>query len=173
MLIVNPKKKQKTYVQHAAGDWILTCEHVKDPKCLKSVRGFYFYSASTKTSLGFCSCSELLQLKSGEKNGLKIIINKHIVSSKLTPTIGWAIFENTKRSPFFVYLAATQSFQLTQKTCFKSSYPCYCYFWCLMFGTQSSNRKSVHAAKKNCPPNSQPWTWIWNVLYFNPKATGS
>ena len=53
--------------QHEAGDWIWTCEHVEDPKNLKFVRYFCFYSASTKTSFGFCSCSEPLQLKFGEK----------------------------------------------------------------------------------------------------------
>ena len=41
---------------------------IKDPICLKLVRCFCCYSASTKTSFGFCSCSELLQLKFGEKN---------------------------------------------------------------------------------------------------------
>ena len=54
--------------QHKAGDLIWTCEHVEDPKRLKFVRHFCFYSASTKTSFGFCSCSELLQLKFREKN---------------------------------------------------------------------------------------------------------
>ena len=53
--------------QHEAGDWIWTCEHVEDPKCLKFVRCFCFYSASTKTSFGFCSCSKLLQLKLGKQ----------------------------------------------------------------------------------------------------------
>ena len=38
----------------------------KDPICLKLVRCFCCYSASTKTSFGFCSCSELLQLKFGK-----------------------------------------------------------------------------------------------------------
>ena len=57
-----------TYGQHEAGDWIWTCEHVEEPKCLKFVRGFCCYSASTKTSFSFCSCSEPLQLKFGEKN---------------------------------------------------------------------------------------------------------
>ena len=53
--------------QNEAGDWIWTYEHVEDPKCLKFLRYFCFHSASTKTSFGFCSCSELLQLKFGEK----------------------------------------------------------------------------------------------------------
>ena len=56
--------------QHKTGDWIWTYEHVEDPKCLKFLRYFCFYSASTKTSFGFCSCSELLQLKFGEKKTL-------------------------------------------------------------------------------------------------------
>ena len=50
------------------GDWIWTCEHVKDQKCLKFVRCFWCNSVSTKTSFVSCSCSELLQLKFGEKN---------------------------------------------------------------------------------------------------------
>ena len=41
---------------------------IKDPICLKFVRCFCCYSASAKTSFGFCSCSELLQLEFGEKN---------------------------------------------------------------------------------------------------------
>ena len=49
-------------------DWIWTCGHVEDLKCLKFVRCFCCYSASTKTSFGFCSCSELLQLTFGKKN---------------------------------------------------------------------------------------------------------
>ena len=48
-------------------DWIWTCEHVEDPKCLKLVGYFCFYAASTKTSFGFCSGSEFLQLKYGKK----------------------------------------------------------------------------------------------------------
>ena len=40
---------------------------IKDQICLKLVKCFCCYSASTKTSFGFCSCSELLQLKFGEK----------------------------------------------------------------------------------------------------------
>ena len=43
--------------QPKSGDWIWTCEHVKDLKCLKFVRYFCFYSASTKTSFGFFSWS--------------------------------------------------------------------------------------------------------------------
>ena len=44
--------------QHKVGNWIWTCEHVEDPKYLKLVRYFCFYSALTKTSFGFCSfCS--------------------------------------------------------------------------------------------------------------------
>ena len=39
---------------------------IKDPICLKHVKCFCCYSASTKTSFGFCSCSELLQLKFGK-----------------------------------------------------------------------------------------------------------
>ena len=42
----------------------------EDPKCLKIVRYLCFHSASTKTSFGFCSCSELLKLKFG-KNTLQ------------------------------------------------------------------------------------------------------
>ena len=57
-----------TYGQHAAGDWIWACKHVEDPKCLKSVRCFCCYSASTKTSYGFCPCSEFLQQRFGKKN---------------------------------------------------------------------------------------------------------
>ena len=60
-----------TYGQHEAEDWIWTCEHVKNPKCLKLVRCFCCNSASTKTSFGFFLCSELLQMKFGreeEKN---------------------------------------------------------------------------------------------------------
>ena len=41
---------------------------IEEPICLKLVRCFCCYSASTKTSFGFCSCSELLQLKFGKKN---------------------------------------------------------------------------------------------------------
>ena len=41
---------------------------IKDPICLKLVKCFCCYSSLTKTSFGFCSCSELLQLKFGEKN---------------------------------------------------------------------------------------------------------
>ena len=40
---------------------------IKDPISLKLVKCFCCYSASTKTSFGFCSCSELLQLKFGNK----------------------------------------------------------------------------------------------------------
>ena len=61
-------RSHDTYGQHAAGDGIWTCEHIEDPKCLKRVRCFWCYSASTKTSFVFCSCSELLQLKFGKRN---------------------------------------------------------------------------------------------------------
>ena len=40
---------------------------IKDQISLKLVKCFWCYSASTNTSFGFCSCSELLQLKSGKK----------------------------------------------------------------------------------------------------------
>ena len=40
-------------------------KHVEDPKCLKFVRYFCFYFGSTKTRYGFCSYSELLQLRFG------------------------------------------------------------------------------------------------------------
>ena len=40
---------------------------IKDQICLKLVKCFCCYSASTKTSFAFCSCSELLQLKFGEE----------------------------------------------------------------------------------------------------------
>ena len=56
-----------TYGQRKAGDWIWTCRHVKAPKCWKLVKYFWFYSASTKSSFGFCSCSELFHLKLGRK----------------------------------------------------------------------------------------------------------
>ena len=46
---------------------LVSCEHIEDPTNLKRVRYFCFYPASKKTSFGFCSCSELLQLKSIEK----------------------------------------------------------------------------------------------------------
>ena len=52
-----------TYSQHKAGDWIGTCDHVEDPKCLKFVRCFLLLFCLKKNSFGFCSCSELLQLK--------------------------------------------------------------------------------------------------------------
>ena len=42
---------------------------IEDPISLKLVKCFCCYSASTKTRFGFCSCSELLQLKfRGKKN---------------------------------------------------------------------------------------------------------
>ena len=34
--------------QHKAGNWIWTCEHVEDPKCLKLVRYFWLYSVLIK-----------------------------------------------------------------------------------------------------------------------------
>ena len=40
---------------------------IKDPICLKLVKYFCCYSASTKSIFGFCSCSEFLQLKFGKK----------------------------------------------------------------------------------------------------------
>ena len=40
---------------------------IKDPICLKLAICFCCYSASTKTSFGFCSCSELPHLKFGKK----------------------------------------------------------------------------------------------------------
>ena len=40
---------------------------IEDPISLKLVKCFCCYSASTKTSFGFCSCSELLQLKFGKE----------------------------------------------------------------------------------------------------------
>ena len=64
MFIINP---MRTYGQHEAGDRIWTWDHVEDPKCLKLIRCFFCYSASTNNSFGFCSCSELLHLKFGEE----------------------------------------------------------------------------------------------------------
>ena len=75
--------------QHKAGDWILTCEHVEDPKCLKFVRYFCFYSAPTKTSFGFCSCSELLQPKFGEEK--KLCMEIQMVQPP-KPCCKWKIF---------------------------------------------------------------------------------
>ena len=43
------------------------CFSIKDQICLKIIKWFCCYSASTKTSFSFCSCSELLQLKFGKK----------------------------------------------------------------------------------------------------------
>ena len=40
---------------------------IEDPICLKLVKCFCCYSATTKTSFGFCSCSERHQLKFGGK----------------------------------------------------------------------------------------------------------
>ena len=60
---------------HEAGDWIWICEHVEDPKCFIFVRCFWCYYDSTKTSFGFCSCSELLQLKFCGKKTLQKIAN--------------------------------------------------------------------------------------------------
>ena len=47
--------------------WRIEFELVEDLKCLKLFWCFCCYSASTKTSFGFCSCSELLQLKFDEQ----------------------------------------------------------------------------------------------------------
>ena len=47
------------------------CFSIKDQICLKLVKCFCCYSASTKTSFGFCSYSKLLQLKFGEKKKRK------------------------------------------------------------------------------------------------------
>ena len=46
------------------------CFSIKDQICLKLIRCFCCYSASTKSSFGFCSCSEFLQLKFGDEKKL-------------------------------------------------------------------------------------------------------
>ena len=57
--------------------FLFFCFSIEEPICLKFVRCFCCYSASTKTSFGFCSCSELLQLKFGRKKiGREIQIAK-------------------------------------------------------------------------------------------------
>ena len=54
--------------RHNKSNVFVLCFSIKDQICLKLVKCFCCYYASTKTSFGFCSCSELLQLKFGEIN---------------------------------------------------------------------------------------------------------
>ena len=54
--------------RHNKSDVFVLCFSIKEQISLKLVKCFCFYSASTKTSFGFCSCSELLQLKFDKKN---------------------------------------------------------------------------------------------------------
>ena len=67
-LIENTHKKHHFYcVADTIKLMFLFCAFsIKDPICLKLVRCFCCYSASIKTSFGFCSCSEPLQLKFGQ-----------------------------------------------------------------------------------------------------------
>ena len=64
-------KQKKTSLlscgRHGKSDVFVFCFSIKYPICLKLVKCFCWYSASTKTSLGFCACSELLQLDFGRK----------------------------------------------------------------------------------------------------------
>ena len=66
------KHKTKTSLllcgRHNQSDFFVSWFYIKDQNCLKLVKCICCYSASTKTSFGFCSCSELLQLKFGEKD---------------------------------------------------------------------------------------------------------
>ena len=48
--------------------FLFFCFSIEEPICLKLVRCFCCNSASTKTRFGFCSCSELPQLKFGKKS---------------------------------------------------------------------------------------------------------
>ena len=57
MLVVNTKP----------GFVFVFSEYIKDPTTLTLGRYFWFNSVSKKTSLGFCTCSELLQLKFDKK----------------------------------------------------------------------------------------------------------
>ena len=71
--------KQKKHKFYCVADTIKVMfsffrSSIKDPICLKLVRCFCCYSASTKTSFCFCSCSELLQLKFGKKNRREMLI---------------------------------------------------------------------------------------------------
>ena len=67
MFTENYNKPRLPAANTAQGFYFFCCEHIKDPTNLKRVRYFCFYPASKKTSFGFCSCSELLQLKFGKK----------------------------------------------------------------------------------------------------------
>ena len=68
--------------------FLFVCFSIKDPICLKLVRCFCFYSASTKTSFGFCSCSRPLQLKFDQKK------------SHEKPVIGVTKVANKRYSPY-------------------------------------------------------------------------
>ena len=53
--------------RHDKSDGLVMCLSIKDTICLKLIRYFCFCFVSTKTSFGFCSCSDILQLTFAEK----------------------------------------------------------------------------------------------------------
>ena len=65
------------------------CFSIKDQICLKPVRCFCCYSAATKTSFGICSCSELLQLKFGDKD----VAGKYKLLIPQASYSGWLRFQ--------------------------------------------------------------------------------
>ena len=69
--LINPLDKFQTNLIFYRGNikqkTSLLCFSIKEQICLKLIKFFCCYSASTMTSFGFCSYSELLQLKFGEK----------------------------------------------------------------------------------------------------------
>ena len=92
----NIKQKHHFYrvTDTIKSDVFVLCFSIKDQICLKLVKCFCCYSASTKTSFGFFSCSELLRPKFGEqKNAGKWKLLSPQDSSRGDQGCKWKIFK--------------------------------------------------------------------------------